>query len=67
MTSSLKNPAEQLEEDTGPRRERAELRSACFYALSGCCLKGQFTQITQRHISFTSSGTVSTNADSSGF
>eukprot|EP00064_Thunnus_orientalis_P010784 superscaffoldBa00001495_g10811 len=28
MTSSLKNPAEQLEEDTSPRRERAELRSA---------------------------------------
>ncbi|XP_044205546.1 somatoliberin [Thunnus albacares] len=28
MTSSLKNPAEQLEEDTGPHRERAELRSA---------------------------------------
>ncbi|XP_051269969.1 somatoliberin isoform X1 [Dicentrarchus labrax] len=27
MTSSIKNPAEQLEEDTSPPRERAELRS----------------------------------------
>ncbi|XP_053172289.1 somatoliberin [Scomber japonicus] len=27
MTSSLKDPAEQLEEDAGPHRERAELRS----------------------------------------
>uniref|UniRef100_A0A8P4JZE3 Somatoliberin n=2 Tax=Dicentrarchus labrax TaxID=13489 RepID=A0A8P4JZE3_DICLA len=26
MTSSIKNPAEQLEEDTSPPRERAELR-----------------------------------------
>ncbi|KAK2862589.1 hypothetical protein Q5P01_002122 [Channa striata] len=27
MTSSLKNPAEQLQEDRSPRRERAEARS----------------------------------------
>lgn len=43
MTSSLKDPAEQLEEDAGPHRERAELRSACLYGLSSCCLKGHFT------------------------
>lgn len=30
MTSSIKNPAEQLEEDMSPRRELAELRSVCF-------------------------------------
>ncbi len=29
MTSSMKNPAEQLEEDTSPPRELAELRSVC--------------------------------------
>lgn len=33
MTSSLENPAEQLEEDKPPHRDRAELRSVVYLGL----------------------------------